>query len=197
MYAPAWTPTAGDVIRGVVVDLDRADTQYQAAVPIVTVDGQAEDPESGDTRVAVWCSPTVLRNEMEKARPQIGDLIAVSYLGPIYDTSHEIKYHRYSVENITRPAAGFSWDHPQGEPQTPPNVQPTHNQHPAAVPNTAPSAVPVGESGSAQAGRSQPDRGPEAGDMAARLRTHYEQRSQRDDSPPLDAYEIPADERPF
>lgn len=96
-YAEAWKPEPGDVLRGRVEMIEAVNTAYADNVPVVTV---AND----DERWSVWCSRTVLRSEMERQAPNVGDEIEVTYLG----VPEGKEYHRYRVRNISNPPK-FRW----------------------------------------------------------------------------------------
>jgi hypothetical protein len=75
--AAGWRPGVGDSIVGVVVDLDETLSNYGEGVyPVLTI---ARD--SDGTEVAVHCFHSVLKGEVAKKRPQVGDRIGIKYLG--------------------------------------------------------------------------------------------------------------------
>ena len=74
--ADGWTPeNPGDTIIGVITALDSRDGGY-GDYPIVTVQ---EDGTGNLT--AIHAFRTVLKNEVINQQPQVGDRIAVRYLG--------------------------------------------------------------------------------------------------------------------
>jgi hypothetical protein len=75
ILAEAWRPAKGDTLVGEVVDIDDRSTDYGEPYKVVTVrtDEGAE--------FAVHAFHTVLRREMKKRAPQIGDKIGIAYHG--------------------------------------------------------------------------------------------------------------------
>lgn len=97
--ATSWRPKPGDVLVGEVVDLDTRSTEFDPAVPVVTL-----HTDEGE-RVAVWAFHTVLRSELVKIRPELGDWLAVKRL-PDSDKG----YKRYRVVPQKTKARAFAWD---------------------------------------------------------------------------------------
>lgn len=72
--AEAWKPGPGDKLTGVIVDVDSRTTEF-GTYPILTV--VADDGRE----VAVHAFHTVLKNELAKRAPRIGERIGLKYLG--------------------------------------------------------------------------------------------------------------------
>jgi hypothetical protein len=86
----------GEHEKGTVVDIGTRTTRHNPeGVPVVVLD-------TGDGLVAVWCIHSVLRSEMAKARPQLGDLLGVKRLRDAE------RYKRYAVL-VERELAPFDW----------------------------------------------------------------------------------------
>lgn len=100
-YAPAWRPDPGDKLIGEVVELSQREGAY-GTYPIVTV-----RQDSGE-ELALHAFHTVAQNELAKARPQIGERIAIKYAGQRLGGDGKSKYHAYKVA-VDRPAAAFNW----------------------------------------------------------------------------------------
>ncbi len=87
--APGWRPEVGDAVIGTVVDIDEALSNFGEGVyPVITI---ARDDDS--TEVAVHAFHTVLKHEVAKKRPQVGDRIGIKYLG----VPQGKKYEAYRV----------------------------------------------------------------------------------------------------
>ena len=100
-FAPAWRPEPGDKLIGEVVEIGQRSGEW-GAYPIVTVrqdDGQ---------ELALHAFHTVAANELAKARPQIGERIAIKYAGQRAGADGRTKYHAYRVA-VERDAAAFNW----------------------------------------------------------------------------------------
>lgn len=78
--APAWKPeNAGDFIAGTVMNIFTSASKF---------DRPGDEPSkamivrqrSGE-ETTVYCNGTVLKNQFDRSNPQIGDLVAVKYLG--------------------------------------------------------------------------------------------------------------------
>lgn len=75
-YAEGWKPKAGDVVEGKVTDVDSAYSTYTNSLyPIVTI--QKDD----GTEVSVHGFHTVLKKELLKRRPKIGEAIRIVFVG--------------------------------------------------------------------------------------------------------------------
>lgn len=111
-----WRPTPGDKLTGTVVGLDERDSDYGEPYPVVTI--ACDD----DREVAVHGFHTVLRRELARQRPQVGDRIGVAYHG-----KSDRGYERYRViVEHDEPTQAVDWDHQariadgDGEPEPAP-----------------------------------------------------------------------------
>lgn len=101
-YATGWRPTKGDKVAGTVTDISATDGGY-GVYPIVTL-GQ-----EGGGEVAVHAFHTVLRRELARRRPQIGDELEITYLGKQQGKSGSIGYDGYRVKS-NKDVQGYDWD---------------------------------------------------------------------------------------
>jgi hypothetical protein len=101
---------AGDEIAGEVARLDIGDTTY-GSVRIVVL-----RTEDGSLR-SVWLIHDALRSQMEKLKPQPGDVIAIQYLGKQVSGNGR-SYHAYSVAT-PKDRPGFTWDAGDGGEENP------------------------------------------------------------------------------
>lgn len=139
-----WDSEPGAALTGTVVEIFDALSKYKvdeygnpATYPVVVIEGQTPDPETGAPTIAIHCQRTVLENEMRKAAPDPGDQITITYLGSVLDDrSGDVRYHRYSVRNLTSPPR-YDWGTGPGAPQEP-------------IPRAGPGPAPAGRA---------PDRG--------------------------------------
>jgi len=81
-----WMPEPGDKIVGRIVELSTLESQYgeYPLIIVATDDGR---------EFAIHCFRTVLKNEVAKKRPQIGDRIGVKYFGKQPDKD----FHGYKL----------------------------------------------------------------------------------------------------
>lgn len=91
-----WKPDVGDKIVGTIVALDQRDSDYGGTYPIVVL---RPEPDEG-FNVAVHAFHTVLKNELAKLQPLVGERIAIVYRG-IPDGR---KYENYGVVIDRKPA---------------------------------------------------------------------------------------------
>jgi hypothetical protein len=112
--AESWQPVREkdhpNVIVGTVARIEAVERETSFAgrvtVPIVTLVG------SDGTGWSVWLWQTVLANEMRRLCPQVGDVLAVEYLGKVQPDSGGSAYHSYRVSKAddgTTPDA-FDWE---------------------------------------------------------------------------------------
>lgn len=106
-FADAWRPDPGDKLVGDVVELGQRDGAY-GAYPIVTV--RRDD----GTELALHAFHTVAQTELARARPQIGERIAIKYVGKKTGADGRSSYHAYKVA-VDRQAAAFNWGAFAGE----------------------------------------------------------------------------------
>jgi hypothetical protein len=102
VFPEAWRPSPGDSIEGAVTDLAVRDGGEYEPYPIVTLD------TNGGT--AIHCFHEVLRNELARRSPKLGDRLKIDYHGV-----HAVKgYHVYAVSSDGD--LPFSWDRFGGPP---------------------------------------------------------------------------------
>lgn len=111
--APAWRPDKEDaaVLIGEVVDIDVGTSDYEPyPLLVVRTDDGAE--------FAVHAFHTVLKNELTRQKPQIGERIGIKYLGE-QATKPGSKFKSfigYRVK-VDRKAAAFDWNKIGVEPE--------------------------------------------------------------------------------
>ena len=74
-FPEAWKPNPGDAVEGVITELTTRSSEYGDPYVILTVEDDAGSEH------AIHCFHTMLRNEVERKAPQVGDRIAVAYHG--------------------------------------------------------------------------------------------------------------------
>jgi hypothetical protein len=86
----------GDKVIGVVVDIDERLSDFnEGPYPLVTI-----NRDDDNTEVAVHCFHTVLKQEIAKKRPQVGDHIGIKYLGIPDGRKYEL--YKVVLERPTR-----------------------------------------------------------------------------------------------
>lgn len=110
--AEAWRPDKedADLLVGEIVDIDRGQSDYEP-YPILTV--RKED----GSEVAVHAFHTVLKNELIRQQPNIGERIGIKYLGE-QKTKPGSKFSSfigYRVK-VDREAKAFNWGTMGAEP---------------------------------------------------------------------------------
>ena len=98
--AESWRPEPGDVLVGELVNIDVRATEYDPACPVLTI--RMED----GGLIAVWAFYTVLRSELQKQDPQVGEWLAIRRLEDHPDRG----YRRYGVIVGRDKPREFSWD---------------------------------------------------------------------------------------
>jgi len=100
-FPPAWEPVEDEIVVGLVETYTEGSTPYGPCyVCILQVEERRRegtfDPEP---RLAVWLGKTVLKNEFQRQRPQVGDRVGIRYLG-----KHPKGYRNFSmmVEHLGR-----------------------------------------------------------------------------------------------
>jgi hypothetical protein len=88
--AAAWRPAPGDTIIGELADVGERDNGY-GPYPILTL-------LTDDGAISVHCFHEVLRSELAKLSPQVGECIGIKYIG----RHPEKSYHQYRV-SVERP----------------------------------------------------------------------------------------------
>lgn len=101
-YAQGWRPSPGDKVSGQIVDIAATDGGY-GVYPIVTL--RSED--GGE--VAVHAFHTVLRRELARRRPVVGDELEITYLGKQQGKSGTQGYDGYRVRS-NKDTVGYNWD---------------------------------------------------------------------------------------
>ena len=115
-YAPSWRPTEGETIEGKITDIDTRATQY-GAYPILTL--ACEDGPH-----AVHAFHAVLQRGIQKIEPQIGDQIAIRFLGSKPLKSDPSKsFNDYQVTS-DKPKQPMDWTK-FGDKAVPEDVVPT------------------------------------------------------------------------
>jgi hypothetical protein len=119
--APAWRPDKEDpsVLIGKVVSIEQGTSEYEP-YPLIVVE------QDDGTEMAVHGFHTVLKNELIKQRPQIGERIGIKYLGevPTKPGSKFKSYTGYRVKVERAAGAEFDWSkvgvvEPDPEPAAP------------------------------------------------------------------------------
>ncbi len=105
--APAWRPDQEDpdILIGEVVSIEAGSSDY-GTYPLIVV------RQDDGTEKAIHAFHTVLRNELVKQRPQIGERLGVKYLGKM-QAAEGSKYGSYiGYRAKVERAAGleFNWD---------------------------------------------------------------------------------------
>jgi hypothetical protein len=90
-YAPAWKPSSGDKLIGELIAVDERLGYNDEPYPILTVrcDNGSE--------FAVHAFHSVLRNEVGKQNPQLGETIAIKYGGEVAKEDGRGRYHSYKL----------------------------------------------------------------------------------------------------
>lgn len=136
-FAAGWRPEQkGDKAAGRVVDITVGQGGYDP-YPIVTVENDAGE------QTAIHAFHTVLRGELAKRRPQVGDEISVTYLGKRDVKGGRGDYHAYRVTGGQ--AQPYNWDQdlPDGMARVDPQVSDIPNDLPPPVPATRQQPVTV------------------------------------------------------
>ena len=87
-FAEAWRPSEGDSVIGEVIRTDRRDGGHGTYLIVTLQTDQGE--------IAIHAFHEVLKREFEERAPQIGELIAVKYLGEKQGRAGN-RYHAYTV----------------------------------------------------------------------------------------------------
>lgn len=103
----SWQPkAAGDELVGKFVRLDRGATSYGPCWIVVL-----ESLKKPGEFASIWLFHTALKNQFNKARPEVGELILVRYEGKRTPKGGGQDYHDWKV--LTEGGGqhgGFSWD---------------------------------------------------------------------------------------
>ncbi len=94
----AWRPEkAGDKVVGRVAELDLLDSKFGGAYPLVVI-------ETSDGReLAVHAFHTVLKSELARKRPVVGEQIGIAYLGKNQKGGYE--GYRVIIERDDQPTS--------------------------------------------------------------------------------------------
>ena len=96
-----WRPEVGDSIEGVVVETYEFPSKYKNAKgEYPTIPGLVLKVDGDDDLWSVVGLHTVLRQEIEKAEPQVGDRVAVIYKGKRpskKDPDVEFEFYRFAI----------------------------------------------------------------------------------------------------
>ena len=138
--APAWRPDQedADLLVGTVVDIDRGTSEYEP-YPLLTI-----EKEDGSGQVAVHAFHTVLKNELIRQQPQIGERIGIKFLGEqaTKPGSRFKSFIGYRVK-VDRAAGNFDWATIGAEPD-PTDVNPAYDSAPDGLKAKEPVTVPAG-----------------------------------------------------
>lgn len=95
-YAESWKPQPGNEVQGTLTAVGMNDAGW-GPYPIVTLE------DEGGTRLAVHAFHDVLKAELSKRSPKIGDSLWIKYLGKPEGKN----YHAYKVRGGQEPE--FDW----------------------------------------------------------------------------------------
>lgn len=102
-FAQGWRPEVGDKITGTITEISEMESQFGGTYPIVVV-----ATDNGD-EVAVHAFHTVLKANIARQRPQVGDRIGIKYFGR--DEHKGYENYRVVVERAQPgQAAEPNWD---------------------------------------------------------------------------------------
>lgn len=99
----AWKPAPGDKIIGTVLELDTLESKFSGSYPLVVI--ETDDGEGN----AIHAFHTVLRSELARKRPAIGDRLGIKYFGRDEDGGYEM--YRVILDRKEPDArAAVDWD---------------------------------------------------------------------------------------
>ena len=134
--ATSWKPQPGDTVSGRIEDISEHDAGY-GKYPILEL-----ATETGT--VSVHCFHDVLKNELARLAPDIGDSVTLTYKGRHPDKG----YHQYRVRDGDGKGRGINWGS-YGEASAPeppasdvPNDFPTYGQPPAKPQDDGDDSIP-------------------------------------------------------
>ena len=113
-YAPAWRPEAAEKLVGELIAVDERLGYNDLPYPILTL-------RSAGVDVAVHCFHAVLRNEIGKNNPQLGEVVAIKYGGEIAKEGGRGRYHAYRVA-VDRPQGAVNLEKYGDDPPVTPDV---------------------------------------------------------------------------
>lgn len=123
-YAEGWKPSPGDEVAGRVIDIAATDGGW-GPYPVVTLAG-----EDG-VEVAVHAFHDVLKSELARRRPKVGDELSIKYLGQ----PNGKNYHAYRVRGGQE--GEFDWSTFGGQPSP---QSPSSSAEPPIAPSAGASA---------------------------------------------------------
>ena len=91
---PAWKPEEGDYLMGTVMNKFEATGEYGTSQALIVSE------HGTDVEYTVYCSPTVLAKQIERAAPVIGDAIAIKYLGTQKNPKNDREYKNFQTKVI-------------------------------------------------------------------------------------------------
>jgi hypothetical protein len=93
-YPPAWRPTTGDILVGIVEGYDVGFTPYGSVRTCMIVE------EGTHRKYSIWLSSTVLLSLFERFKPLPGERLGLRYLG----VDAQKRYHKFRLL-VDRPQA--------------------------------------------------------------------------------------------
>jgi hypothetical protein len=106
----AWKPEPGGLLLGPILELDwrtTAHSKRQNDCPVLTVRDEAED-----VVYEFWAFHDVAKSELAKLGPQVGERIAVRFLG-----RHANGYFMYKIKVDRSGPSAFDWGAVQPDPK--------------------------------------------------------------------------------
>jgi hypothetical protein len=99
-YPQLWKPEPGDQIEGKIRRMTEVMLEKAGETPVLVVQ------TSPDEVLSVFCSATVLKNELARLEPEVGETILIRFLGK--PTGRD--YYKYVVRIKDRPdGGGVNW----------------------------------------------------------------------------------------
>ena len=133
-FPTAWRPEPGDTVTGTLLNVEAIDPNGNGVYPVVTL-----KTDGGD--IAVHAFHTVLRRELARRRPKVGDELTIVYQGKRPGGKNN-EYHAYRVSGGSGGEYDWSQDLPPDE--RPPSGPPIQS---APVPQQAqPAGAQFGDS---------------------------------------------------
>ena len=102
-FPPAWRPEPGGTLIGALIRLDTASTEY-GRHPIVVLKTRE------GTEMAVWLLHHVLLEQFRRARPAVGEVIGIKYVGQRKSEDGDRTYHDYRTTVAGRDGGELEWD---------------------------------------------------------------------------------------